>query len=208
MTEELKESLHQRGIASTVIQRFVDDKIDCRVILLMDEHTLQTYLPAYGDRVAVHEMLEKITDVQKRDQFFAKFGDWLADRGINPYRMAVVDKGSMKEMVIKYHVFYRTSSQIAQFQDGMDDVCGMWGMVTKHASVFQPLFCNLPKPLMNQEMDRIIRCDFSELGSNARTSEDETVYAWELFLQDIEDGIAVVHFRSGQHSPLWLSKAD
>ncbi|KAH3880777.1 hypothetical protein DPMN_004698 [Dreissena polymorpha] len=71
----------------------------------------------------------------------------------------------------------------------MDDVCGMWGMVTKHASVFQPLFCNLPKPLMKQEMDRIIRYDFSELRSNARTSEDETVYACELFLQDIEDGI-------------------
>ncbi|KAH3801398.1 hypothetical protein DPMN_155048 [Dreissena polymorpha] len=135
------------------------------------------------------EMLEKITDVQKRDQFLAKFGDWLADRGINPYRMAVADKESMKEMVIKYHVFYRTSSEIAQFKNGMDDVCSMWGMVTKHVSVFQPLFCNLPKPLMKQEMDRIIRYDFSELGSNARTSEDETVYAWELFLQDIEDGI-------------------
>ncbi|KAH3880778.1 hypothetical protein DPMN_004699 [Dreissena polymorpha] len=55
------------------------------------------------------EMLEKITDVQKRDQFLAKFGDWLADRGINPYRMAVVDKGSMKEMVIKYHMLYNIS---------------------------------------------------------------------------------------------------
>ena len=27
MSEELKEFLHQRGIASTVIQRFVDDKV-------------------------------------------------------------------------------------------------------------------------------------------------------------------------------------
>ncbi|KAH3709520.1 hypothetical protein DPMN_068983 [Dreissena polymorpha] len=116
--------------------------------------------------------LEKITDVQKRNQFLAKFGDWLADRGINPYRMAVADKGSMKEMVIKYHVLYsyRISSEIAQFKDGMDDVCGMLGMVTKHASVFQPLFCNRSKPLTKQEMDIIIRYDFSELGSNARIS--------------------------------------
>ena len=98
-----------------------------------------------------------------------------------------IHKTCTNKLIAKTVCFnYRTSSEIAQFKDGMDDVCGMWGMVTKHASVFQPLFCNLPKPLMKQEMDRIIRYDFSELGSNARTSEDETVYACELFLQDIE----------------------
>ncbi|XP_053392341.1 uncharacterized protein LOC128555016, partial [Mercenaria mercenaria] len=42
MSDKLKEFLLKRGI----------DKIDCSVMLLMDDNTLKSYLPAYGDRVS------------------------------------------------------------------------------------------------------------------------------------------------------------
>ena len=68
----------------------------------------------------------------------------------------------------------------------MNDVGDMWGLITKNADTFQPLFCHLSKPLSKREMDNIIRYDYSGLGSNSRMFEDETVYAWELFLEGIE----------------------
>ncbi|XP_053388699.1 uncharacterized protein LOC128551808 [Mercenaria mercenaria] len=52
MSDKLKEFVLKRGIGPAVLQRLVTDKIDCSVMLLMDDNTLKSYLPAYGDRVS------------------------------------------------------------------------------------------------------------------------------------------------------------
>ena len=87
--------------------------------------------------------------------------------------------------------FYRTSSEIAQFTEGLSDVGGMWEIIKTNAEEFEPLFCHLPKRTCKEEMDKLIRYDFSEEGSNAKVLEDDdTVYAWELFLQESEGWFA------------------
>ncbi|XP_052790217.1 uncharacterized protein LOC128224423 [Mya arenaria] len=62
---------------------------------------------------------------------------------------------------------YRTSSEITQFKDGMNDVGDMLGLITKNADAFKPLFCHLSKDLSKREMDNIIRYDYSGRGSNS-----------------------------------------
>jgi hypothetical protein len=57
----------------------------------------------------------------------------------------------------------------------MNDVGGMWGLITKNADTFQPLFCLQLKPLSKMEMDNIVRYDYSDLGSNYSPTERKFV---------------------------------
>ena len=70
---------------------------------------------------------------------------------------------------------------------GMNDVSGFWDrIVLKHSKVFQELFCSKSEPLCKTSFEALVTVHYSEVGSNQRHKEDETVYAWELFLLDIE----------------------
>ena len=81
---------------------------------------------------------------------------------------------------------YRTSSAINQIKDGMNDVGGMWDLIRDNSTLFCPLFCQVQSPLRKEDMDNITHYNFSEVGSNAKKLEDESVYAWEVFLQEVE----------------------
>lgn len=68
----------------------------------------------------------------------------------------------------------------------MNDVGRFWDTVTGHPDVFRPEFCNKVMPLTKEVFESICEIDFSVQGSSSRQSENETIYSWELFLQDID----------------------
>ena len=83
-----------------------------------------------------------------------------------------------------HHVF-RTSAEIDQFIKGMEDVGNFWTTVQQNSRVFQPMFCFKTEPLTKEKLESLCTIAFSFMGSNNKMKEEETVFGWECFLQDI-----------------------
>jgi len=71
----------------------------------------------------------------------------------------------------------------------MNEVGRLWEIITENHASFEKLFCHCPKQLTKDDIDSLCDYNFSEEGSNSRTAEEETVYAWEVFLEAIEGTI-------------------
>jgi len=61
----------------------------------------------------------------------------------------------------------------------------LWELVASHAVLFKRLFCQTYTTLPKDIVDRLCQVVFSEQGSNARAKDEETIYSWEVLLQDI-----------------------
>lgn len=81
---------------------------------------------------------------------------------------------------------YRISGEISQFKQGMNEVGKTWDYIQDNANVFKPLFCYRKEEPSLDDVMGLFTVSYSVNGSNARTMEDATIYAWELFLQSIE----------------------
>ncbi|XP_061168356.1 uncharacterized protein LOC133180090 [Saccostrea echinata] len=82
----------------------------------------------------------------------------------------------------------KTSAAINQCKTGMDDVAGFWKLVAANSTQFRSLFCHQCLPLTKEKFESLLKINFSDEGSNKRSQEEDTVYSWELFLQDVSDG--------------------
>lgn len=67
----------------------------------------------------------------------------------------------------------------------MDDVAGFWKLVAANSTQFKTLFCHKCLSLNKEQFQSLFKINFSEEGSNKRSFEEETMYSWELFLQDV-----------------------
>ena len=47
---------------------------------------------------------------------------------------------SPKNCTVSVNCNFRTSSEISQFKDGMNDVGEMWGLITENVDLFKPFF--------------------------------------------------------------------
>jgi hypothetical protein len=79
----------------------------------------------------------------------------------------------------------RTAAEITQFTTGLNEL-NLWNYVKKEPESFKPLFCYAPKPLTKETFFELCQPNFSDVGSNKRADEMDTIYSWELFLQDVE----------------------
>ena len=86
----------------------------------------------------------------------------------------------------------RISAEIDQFTSGMNEVGQFWEIIRDNHEVFKPLFCHSPKQLTKNVIDSLCTYCYSDQGSNRRAVEEQTVYAWELFLEAIE-GIDLIY---------------
>ncbi|XP_043954037.1 uncharacterized protein LOC122820560 [Gambusia affinis] len=64
----LSEFLRARGVPEAAIAVMEEQKIDSDVISLMDDATLENYLPSYGDRIAVFNYCKSKQPLSKRKQ--------------------------------------------------------------------------------------------------------------------------------------------
>ncbi|KAH3864856.1 hypothetical protein DPMN_027887 [Dreissena polymorpha] len=81
---------------------------------------------------------------------------------------------------------YRISAEVTQFKEGINQVFGLWDIMASHPEVCLPLLSRAPEPLTRTTLRDLFEPVYSVAGSNNRAQEEETVYAWEAFLQDIE----------------------
>ena len=82
-------------------------------------------------------------------------------------------------------------SEISDFISGMNEVSGLWDLVKKNPTIFKDMFCCKPNELNKDVFDTLYTVELSLHGSNQRAGEEQTIYLFESFLQDIE-GILIL----------------
>ncbi|MEQ2186903.1 hypothetical protein GOODEAATRI_033642 [Goodea atripinnis] len=64
----LSDFLRGRGVPEDAILLLEEQKIDCDYIALMDDATLASYIPSYGDRIALFTFCKSKQPLSKRKQ--------------------------------------------------------------------------------------------------------------------------------------------
>lgn len=166
-------------------------------------YKLMTGLPVYlncleilsGDSLEILEQLRNVDNFQKRDQFLEKHGEWLLTQGfLSAWQFKPENRNHLISSLMKQIVFYRTSAEIAQFQEGLNIVCGLWQEIKRSPLTWMPLFCHKKEPLSREQFSEMIEFIRSPDGSNKKIQEEDTIYSWEIFLQDIHNQRAPVTF--------------
>ncbi|KAM4534249.1 uncharacterized protein PAE49_022536 [Odontesthes bonariensis] len=83
---------------------------------------------------------------------------------------------------------------IQQYQQGMNACGGMWNIVSQHSREFRPVFTSTGVKLTRVKVREMFRPVYSEDRSSRRVLEEETMFSFEQWLVDIEEGETEVHF--------------
>ena len=92
-----------------------------------------------------------------------------------------------------YVYIYRTLAEITQFTEGMDEVFGLWKIMKANANTCIALLCHKPTPLSKYSFIALFETKWSEEGTNNKSEEQDTIYSWETFIQDIEGNCNASH---------------
>ena len=88
-------------------------------------------------------------------------------------------------------LFYgRCKASIDSFASGMEQVLG--NVVQREAEAYLPLFVHVPNPLTRLSLKQLCVYERSEPGSNKAAAEEDTLYAWETLLLNIEGTASAV----------------
>lgn len=143
---------------------------------------------ADSDAREILNELKNLKDYGERDAFLVKHGEWLMDRGLaSAWRLDLNNKDQIVSTMVKQMIFYRCHAEITSFLNGINSMNGMWDVIKEHHTSFIELFCHVQKSLGQREFRQLYKIMWSEEGSNKRIEEEETIFAWELFLQAIEE---------------------
>ncbi|XP_076072986.1 G2/M phase-specific E3 ubiquitin-protein ligase-like [Mytilus galloprovincialis] len=132
--------------------------------------------------------LKSVEDFQAKDLFLSKHGDWLVDQGIsNAWSFKLNDKDALIRQLIKQLIYYRCLAEASSFLEGLRSVHGVFECISKHPLAFKALFCGECPQTTLQSLSEICSVNWSDDGTNYKYCEEVTIYAWELFLQAVED---------------------
>ena len=92
----------------------------------------------------------------------------------------------MKQLLRQY-VLYRCKPGADAFALGMNDVLNMFQIVSANAMAYMPLFVYATTPLTSAAFKRLCVTQRSADGSNRAAAENDTLYAWEVFLLNVEE---------------------
>ncbi|XP_033113236.1 G2/M phase-specific E3 ubiquitin-protein ligase-like [Anneissia japonica] len=116
-----------------------------------------------------------------------ELGDWASDQGVmSLYNGDITQKDTVVASLLKHYCFYRTQAEIQQFVEGLG---ALWTIVKDFPDTLMPLLTSVgKKPMSRDVLKSIMKVRYSEEGSNLKLMEDDTIFCWEIFLKDCEDG--------------------
>lgn len=139
--------------------------------------------------VAVIKQLKSVESKEDLQTFILGNGDYVAMMGYPAiYTVKLDDKPSIINIMLKNFLLYRVTPQINQFTQGIQDVRGLWNTIKRHPKQFEILFTSTVSPISCDLLKELTEIEWSEQGSNHKNKEDETIYCWEVFLKDVQDG--------------------
>nr|XP_022338895.1 uncharacterized protein LOC111134287 [Crassostrea virginica] len=122
--------------------------------------------------------------------------DWLVEHGvygiIPPYTEHKRD--TMVRQLLKGHVYLRIHAEIAQFRRGLNSL-EFYTLMKSNSEEMRELFLHTFSSSMitMQKLKEITYINYSEDGSNDKKKEEDTVYAFELFLQDCSEDTSEIN---------------
>eukprot|EP00794_Sanderia_malayensis_P018367 gene18367-20214_t len=115
--------------------------------------------------------------------------DFIAQNGYSKvYTAKFVMKLDMLEALLQQYYVYSVHSEIRQFIDGMNCIGKFGDKVLANQRVLEQLMCEANAKLTSQKFKSLYNVSYSECGSNLRIEEENSIYSFELFIQDLEEG--------------------
>ena len=130
-----------------------------------------------------------IADQKTFDAAVNKYGEFIATCGYARIYMAkLCNKEELINCLIKQHYMFNVHAEIQQFTDGLNCIGNFGNIVMKNKSVFQAVLGDTIEHLTVAKFKRLYKINYSEQGSNYRIKETETMYSFEVYLQDLDEG--------------------
>ena len=74
-----------------------------------------------------------------------------------------------------------------QFKEGLNSLYGLWERIQAAPDVFRQIFtCEGQKKLIAADLRAMTEVEYSPKGHNLRLLEEDTMYSWEILLQNCE----------------------
>ena len=142
--------------------------------------------------VDVKSMLEEFMNCGSEDAFTLlvdKYGEKIAEFGYPKiYCSNLSNKNEMIESLLKQHFVYGVHAEVSQFLNGLNSIGQLGDMILQNKQLFDLILGNKHQPLTKSSFMALYQLNRSEEGSNERSKEDSTIYCFEIFLQDLEEG--------------------
>ena len=142
--------------------------------------------------VEMRSMLQQFLNCSSEDAFTSlvdQHGEKVADFGYPKiYCCNLSHKSEMIESLLKQHFVYGVHAEVSQFFNGLNSIGQLGDMILQNKQLFDLILGNQNPPLTKSSFMALYKLNRSEEGSNERSKEDSTVYCFELFLQDLEEG--------------------
>ncbi|XP_070550508.1 G2/M phase-specific E3 ubiquitin-protein ligase-like [Ptychodera flava] len=121
-------------------------------------------------------------------RFVTRHGDWVADIGyIEIYSSDYNDRHIIINSLLKQLILYRAKIGMDQFCSGMNAVGKLFDIVKENHTPFTTLFTSHDIVMTRHHFKSLYKIEWSVEGSNNREKEEETVYAFETYLQEVEE---------------------
>ena len=147
------------------------------------------------ESVADHEMKEILDEAvncsteETFSAFVKKYSEKIAQYGYpKVYVCSLLDKDEMVESLLKQCFVYSVHTEISQFFQGLNSIGNLGDMIIGNKLLFDTILNNQHPRLTKAVFMSLCEYNRSEEGSNKREEEDKTIYSFEVFLQDLEEG--------------------
>ena len=147
------------------------------------------------ESVADHEMKEIISEAVKcsTEECFSalvsKHGDKIAQYGYpKVYIRKLSDRHEMVESLLKQWFVYGVHAEVSQFFQGLNSIGNLGDMIMGNKVLFDAILGNHHPRLTKAKFMSLYELNRLEEGSNKRDRENSTIYCFEIFLQDLEEG--------------------
>ena len=144
--------------------------------------------------VSNQELKKAINDLERcsEDEFQStvnEHADTVADYGYSDvYTCRYSQKEEMIKCLLKQVFVFGVFAEINQFKKGMNEIGSFGDIVLSKTKVFDEILSDEVDELTLQSFKKLYKVCYSEVGSNSREREEQTMYSFELFLQDLSEG--------------------
>lgn len=126
--------------------------------------------------------MEASTSEEDFAEIITKSADQIAQYGYSKiYTAKLANKDEIIDSLLKQNFIYGVHAEYTQFIEGMNSIGNFGNVVKANKSVFDD-------KLTSTAFMSLYELDCSVQGSNSRNWEDGTIYCFELFLKDLEEG--------------------
>ncbi|XP_068751097.1 G2/M phase-specific E3 ubiquitin-protein ligase-like [Montipora capricornis] len=101
--------------------------------------------------------------------------------------LQLAERDEIVECAIVHYTHYRIRGELDQLKEGLAKV-GVLEAITRDPDLFKPLFCwDSSLQVTTGYIRWLFDPKLSEVGSNARSQEEDLLYNWEEYLKEIDD---------------------